>query len=177
MSLPSNLTGNIYLTGMMGSGKSTLGSLLADLLSWRFIDLDAYLENKLGVSISTVFDIEKEAGFRLRETAVLKEVSGLTQCVVATGGGTVLSLENQEIMSSSGKTIYLHVSLEELYKRLDFDKKRPLLQVSDRRPVIKSLFHDRHPLYESSADLVFKSACLNPKREVLELKKAIECMH
>lgn len=112
----------------MGSGKTTVGQMLARALQWRFIDLDHYIEQSQGKSITALFDELGEAGFRLLEHEALKEVAALKRVVVSTGGGAPCFHKNMQLMRSKGLTIYLQLSPEVLYERLlPARKSRPLL--------------------------------------------------
>ena len=119
---------NIFLIGFMGSGKSTAGKHLAERLGHRFIDLDEYIEGKTNTTISSIFRSQGEPAFRNLESKALIDVCQMTDCVIATGGGTPCSSENMNLMNKAGTTVYLEVSVENLVNRLQ-DKKvhRPLI--------------------------------------------------
>ncbi len=144
---------SIILVGMMGAGKTTIGRQLAHALGRRFLDLDHEMEARCGVRIALIFDIEGEAGFRKRETALLDECSRLQGMVLATGGGAVLAPENREILKSRGVVVYLRAGVDELYRRVARDRNRPMLKASDPRQRIAELIAQREPLYESVADI------------------------
>lgn len=146
---------SIFLVGMMGVGKTTIGRQLALQLGWDFIDLDHVIEDRSGVPIATIFDIEGEDGFRRRESAMLDECTQLSQTVLATGGGAVLAEENRALLCQRGFVIYLRAEVEVLYRRLQRDTKRPLLQTEDPQQRIRDLLQLREPLYASVADVVF----------------------
>jgi len=101
----------LYLIGPMGSGKSTVGKHLAELLACPFVDSDSEIESRAGADIPWIFDVEGEAGFRRRETAVLKDLAGQPDAVIATGGGAILADENRALMSSTGTVIFLNISV------------------------------------------------------------------
>ncbi len=143
---------NIILIGPMGSGKSTIGQLLANRLNRDFFDSDHYIEQKTGVDIPTIFDIEGEEGFRARETKALEELSNLHKLVIATGGGSVINEVNQQILRS-GFIIFLDTSVNQQMARLKHDKKRPLLQTANPRERLEKLLSERKPLYIELADL------------------------
>jgi len=154
---------SIVLIGPMGSGKSTVGRCLALLLNKNFVDSDEELEERCGADIPWIFDIEGEEGFRKRETAVLEDLSKRKNSVIATGGGAVLAERNRRILRSAGFVVYLTADLEVLFKRVEKDKSRPLLQVSDPQKAYEEIFNQRDPLYRATADLVFVSnEILNP---------------
>ncbi len=145
---------NIYLVGLMGAGKTTIGKVLARRLSFAFIDSDLEIAQRTGVSLPTIFEIEGEEGFRKREAQVVAEIAALDKHVVATGGGVVLFRENREKLRGSGLVIYLNVPLHTLYERTRHDKNRPLLQVKDPLQKLKELHVQRDPLYREVADIV-----------------------
>jgi len=144
---------NIILIGPMGSGKSTIGQLLANRLDRPFYDSDLYIEERTGVDIPRIFDIEGEAGFRIRETKALEELTGLDRIVLATGGGAVTREENRQILRRAGYIIFLDTSVDQQMERLKHDKKRPLLQTDNPRERLEKLLLERKPLYLELADL------------------------
>ena len=145
---------NVYLVGLMGTGKTTIGKALARRLAYHFVDTDHEVEARTGVGLPTIFEIEGEDGFRRREAQVIAELADLDAQVVATGGGAVLRPENRQNLRASGLVIYLDVPLPTLHERTRHDKKRPLLQVSDPRQRLRELHAQRDPLYREVADLV-----------------------
>ena len=149
------LSGNIVLCGFMGCGKSSVGRRVAKLLNRQFCDLDNYIEQKAGMTVAEIFAREGEQGFRMRETQAAEEVASRKGMVIASGGGTVLSQRNVEAFHKHGAHIlFLDVTVAALQERLKNDKRRPLLQVPDRRRVIAELYEKRDPLYRAAADLV-----------------------
>ena len=145
---------NIYLVGMMGAGKTTIGKYLARRLKRRFLDADHEVEARTGVSIPVIFEIEGEDGFRRRESQVIQDLSRERDLVLATGGGVVLDPENRRCLARSGIVVYLCVAPEVLWERTRHDKGRPLLHVSDPRGRIEQLHAQRDPLYREIADIV-----------------------
>jgi shikimate kinase len=164
-------TNNIFLVGPMGSGKSTIGRKLAKKLKRSFYDSDAEIEQRTGANIPLIFDIEGEKGFRKRESKIFDELTGLSNIVLATGGGVVLSSENREILSNRGFVIYLKADLEQLVKRTAKDQKRPLLQSSDPEAQLQKIITEREPYYEEVADLIIKSDKRTVKSIVDEICK------
>lgn len=146
--------GSLYLVGMMGAGKSTVGRLLARRLKLRFLDCDHEIERRCGVTIPLIFEIEGEAGFRAREAQVLAELTALRGIVLATGGGAVLSAQNRRRLAENGTVIYLRARPEDLYNRVRHDRNRPLLATRDPLRRLRELYAERDPLYASIADLV-----------------------
>jgi shikimate kinase len=148
---------NIYLVGMPGAGKTTVGRQLAKRLQRSFIDADHEIEARTGVRIPLIFDIEGEQGFRDRESKVIAELANESDLVVATGGGVVLRAENRAALKHGGRVIYLHVAPRLLFERTRLDPNRPLLQVADPMGKIEELFAQRDPLYREVADVVINS--------------------
>lgn len=148
---------NIILVGPMGSGKSTIGKILANKLHREFRDSDHFIEQKTGVDIGRIFDIEGENGFRDRESNALIELLGHHSRVVATGGGSVLRKENQTLLISCGYIIFLDTTVNQQLQRLRRDKKRPLLQTDNPRRRLEALFEERRPIYLEIADLAVKT--------------------
>jgi len=146
--------GNVFLVGMMGAGKTTLGKALAQRMGHEFIDTDRILVERTGVPVATIFEIEGEDGFRRRESSVLAEIAQRDGCVVATGGGIVLAEENRRVMRESGTVVYLRARLESLWERTRHDTTRPLLSTPDPRGTLASLFEQREPLYREAAHVV-----------------------
>jgi shikimate kinase len=148
----------IFLVGMMGAGKTTIGRHLATALSREFIDLDQAIEARCGVRVATIFDIEGEAGFRRRETALLDECTRQPGLVLATGGGAVLSEDNRRMLRERGCVVYLRAGVDELHRRVARDRNRPLLRTSDPRQRIADLLAQREPLYEGVAHIILDTA-------------------
>ncbi len=144
----------IFLIGMMGSGKSTVGRRLATTLSREFIDADKELEARCGVPITTIFELEGEAGFRRREAALIEDLTQKPGLVLATGGGAVLLEENRRHLHARGLVVYLRATVQELWLRLRNDKVRPLLRAPDPRRRIAELVDLRDPLYRECAHMI-----------------------
>jgi len=149
--------GNLFLVGLMGAGKSTLGRQLARRLSLRFVDADHELEQRLGVTIPTIFEIEGEQGFRDREEAVIAELTALNGIVLATGGGAVLRQSSRVRLKDNGTVVYLHAEPEVLWERVRNARHRPMLQAPDPHARLVELFTERDPLYREVADHVLPS--------------------
>ena len=148
---------NIFLVGLMGSGKTTIGKLIAKKLRYKFIDTDLLMEEKTGVKVPLIFEYEGEEGFRKREAKILSEVLRLDNIILATGGGIVLSDNNRQQLKERGNVIYLNAEINELAKRLSNDKNRPLLQNTDIKEKLKELMGHRSFLYESIADSIIQT--------------------
>jgi shikimate kinase len=149
---------NIYLIGMPGAGKSTVGRALAKNLRLAFVDADHALTDRTGVPIATIFEMEGEAGFRQRESALIAELSKRTDILVATGGGAILQAANRELLRATGVIIYLRAKIDDLWARTQHDTKRPLLRAENPRAVLANLLEIREPLYIELADLVIETA-------------------
>jgi shikimate kinase len=154
----------VFIVGMMGAGKTTVGRLLAQSLDYDFLDVDAELERRTGVRITTMFEVEGEAGFREREEALIDELTLRPGIVLATGGGAVLCAANRQRLRSRGLVILLDVSAGEIARRTQHDTSRPLLNSPDRRARIDALLDVRAPLYRATAHLRFRSPARNPRR-------------
>ena len=148
------IPGNIFLVGLMGAGKTSVGRLLAKRCNKTFYDCDQEIERRTGVKIPVIFDIEGEAGFRAREATVLRELAVLHDIVLATGGGAVVREENRHVLKQNGAVVYLRASLDDLWQRTRHDRNRPLLQTADPRTKLEQLFAQRDPLYHDVATLV-----------------------
>lgn len=152
--MKENIAGNIFLIGLMGAGKTTLGKQLAEHLQRPFYDSDQIICNKTGVSVPTIFEVEGEAGFRQRECAVIDELSRLYSIVLATGGGAILNELNRRYLQTRGICVYLHVEPEILFTRTIQDRNRPLLQTDNPLQTLQSLYQQRDPIYRQTAHYI-----------------------
>lgn len=148
------MTGNIFLVGLMGAGKTTVGRLLSKRLGKTFYDTDHEIESRTGVNIPVIFELEGESGFRKRETAAIADLVHQRDIVLATGGGAVLAKENREHLSQNGLVVYLRANVDELWHRTRNDKSRPLLQTDDPQARLQQLYTERDPLYREIADII-----------------------
>jgi len=164
---------NIFLIGPMGSGKTTLGRRVAPQLGLEFIDLDEELERRCGVEVAVIFDIEGERGFRERESRLLAEIAEGRGQLVATGGGSVLEPPNRDILRTRGTVVWLNATVEQQIRRLERDKRRPLLAAPDRRRRLTAMAEQRNPVYASLADVVFESSNLPLPRMADALERTI----
>ncbi|TXI93604.1 MAG: 3-dehydroquinate synthase, partial [Burkholderiaceae bacterium] len=151
------MSSNIYLVGLMGSGKTTVGRALAKKLNKRFVDSDHEIEARTGVAISVIFDIEGEASFRQREADVIRDLCQQTDIVLATGGGAVLNPRSRQILHDSGTVVYLKASIGSILHRTRHDKKRPLLRTADPRKKLEELEQQRDPLYREVAHMIIET--------------------
>lgn len=152
------LRGNLFLVGLPGAGKTTLGRQLGRRLGKQFLDADIELEQRLGVSIPTIFEIEGEAGFRDREQAILADLTERSGIVLATGGGAVLRQVNRERLRANGHVVYIHAEPPTLFERTRKSRHRPLLNnTSDQLGRLFELYAVRDALYREAADTVIES--------------------
>ncbi len=163
----------IYLVGPMGAGKSTIGRLLANDLGLSFTDTDQEIEARCGAEIAWIFDVEGEEGFRKRETDVLHDLSQQSAQIIATGGGTVMHVENRKIISATGFVVFLDAAVDTLVRRMEKDKSRPLLQKPNRDEVIRDLYAEREPVYRELADVVVSTSRGNPRQVVNKIVDAL----
>ncbi|WP_373766204.1 shikimate kinase AroK [Glaesserella sp.] len=148
---------NIFLIGPMGAGKSTIGRQLAQMLNMDFLDSDAVIEERAGADIDWIFDIEGEAGFRKREERIINELTQAQGLVLSTGGGSILSKDNRNVLSARGIVVYLETTVDKQFERTQRDKKRPLLQTEDPYQTLQALAKVRNPLYEEIADITIQT--------------------
>ena len=144
---------NIILVGPMGVGKTTIGSHLARKLKYDFVDSDTEIEKRTGASISLIFDIEGEEGFRKREAQMISELTERRHIVLSTGGGSVLDETSRQNIRSRGFVVYLKASVDILYERLKKSRNRPLMETEDKLKIIEDLLAEREPLYLAVADI------------------------
>lgn len=163
---------NIYLIGMMGCGKSSVGPELAKLLGYRFIDADSVIAAAAGCSISEIFDSQGEAGFRLLETQVLHQISQWHSLVVATGGGVVTTSANWGALRQ-GLVVWLQVDAAQLLSRLQAQPgDRPMLQQPNPETELLKLLQARAAQY-SQADLSIAAGCANPAQVAAKIVAAL----
>jgi shikimate kinase len=170
---------NVFLVGLMGAGKTTVGRVLARRLNLPFVDSDHEIEARTGVSIPTIFEIEGEEGFRRREAQVIEDLTQREALVLATGGGVVLDPANRALLKSGGWVVYINVPPETLYERIRHDRNRPLIQVENPLARLRELYAQRDPLYRAVADLVIDGRRLNTQGVMQWLLKEIDkrCKH
>jgi shikimate kinase len=141
----------------MGAGKSTVGKLLAKKLGRRFLDADHVIEDRCGVKIPVIFEMEGEDGFRKREAQAIKDITAEHDIILATGGGAVLLPENRQLLSERGSVIYLHANPMELWHRTKGGEGRPLLKNGGAKKILENLYAIRDPLYREIADYVIET--------------------
>ena len=141
----------------MGAGKSAVGRHLAGMLGYTFVDSDQWLEERTGVDIPYIFEVEGEEGFRRREADAIDRLTRTDETVLATGGGVVKCQENRATLAERGFVIYLRASVEQQYARVRASQNRPMLAGKDVREVLQTLFAERAPHYEAIADLIVET--------------------
>lgn len=154
----------IYLAGFMGSGKSTVGPILANTLGYEFVDIDKLIEQKAEQPIVQLFETVGEKGFRSLEREVLREVAGLDGYVVSLGGGTIANEENFRLIQQSGIVVYLRLPLEEILQRVRHKQDRPMLKSREGKPLppdelaarIEQLLRRREQFYDR-ADIIIST--------------------
>lgn len=169
-----NTSGNIFLIGPMGAGKTTIGRELAKVLKMEFRDSDREIERRTGATIPLIFELEGETGFRRREAVVINEMTQGCGVVLATGGGAILDNGNRAKLAARGCVIYLQGSLEQLLKRTAKDQHRPLLQTENPRQRLQELMRVRDPLYREIADFIIETDGRSVRSVVNDLVRQIE---
>ena len=159
-------TDNIYLIGLMGAGKTTIGRQLAKALQLPFYDSDKAIEEQTGVDIPTIFEYEGEEGFRAREQNMIAELTQIDGIVLATGGGAILREANRKALTENGFVVYLQCSVDKILQRTKRDTQRPLLNTVNPRERIEKLFSEREPVYLSCADFKIETSSMQSKTVV-----------
>lgn len=158
----------------MGAGKSTIGKNLANRIGWAFVDTDQLVEKRCGTTISVIFEVEGEEGFRNREKKIIEEVMRKKKQVIATGGGAPTKLENRNFLSK-GFVVYLFLEPLSIWKRLRTDDSRPILRNSKNlKKTIQNLHRDRDPIYRQLADHVISGGSMQVKQVVTNLELLIK---
>jgi shikimate kinase len=165
---------NIFLVGLMGAGKTTVGKILAKHFDKSFYDTDHEIEKRTGVKIATIFELETEVGFRKRESAVIKDLSMQQNIVMATGGGAVIAEVNRQALKDNGVVIYLRADINELWQRLRHDKHRPLLKNVDIRQKITQLYAERDPLYTEVATFTIDTGKQAVSQVITKIEQALK---
>ena len=164
---------NIILCGFMGCGKSTVGRNLARKSGRKFLDMDAYIEEKAGMTVSEIFDKYGEDGFRDMEHKACLELAEMSDLVVASGGGAFTFERNVRAFKGRDTIVFLDVPLEVIKNRLKNDKTRPLLQRPDKDKAMKELYDKRYPIYKKTADIVVAGQN-TPLKTVFQVMNAVE---
>jgi shikimate kinase/3-dehydroquinate synthase len=169
---------NIFVVGLMGAGKTTIGRILARKLGMRFVDSDHEIEARTGASIPWIFEIEGEPSFRRREAEVIRELTAQQGIVLATGGGAILNPESRAYLKARGTVIYLRANVNSIMTRTGHDKNRPLLQTADPRKRIEQLIAQREPFYQDVANVIIETGRPNVQsmvQTILTHLASLEC--
>lgn len=159
----------VVMVGMMGAGKTAVGTMLARLLSVPFLDSDEEITRAANRPISEIFERDGEAFFRARETEVLTRLLKSEPAVLSTGGGAFLSESNRDLIHEAGVSVWLRADLELLWQRVRHKTTRPLLRTANPRETLRTLYEARVPLY-ALADLTVDSG---PELSVEETAKRV----
>ena len=165
---------NIFIVGPMGSGKSTVGKIIANELFLSFLDTDDEIEKGTGVTIDWIFDLEGEEGFRKRESSILGDLAKMNSIVLSTGGGIILSETNRELLSSRGTVFYLATPIEVQLERTSKDKDRPLLKDQDPEKVLADLQKSRQSFYEEVSDHIINTENKSGSEVANEIVKLVK---
>lgn len=165
---------NIYLIGPTGAGKTAVGKQLARETGLKFLDSDQEIEKRTGVEIGYIFEKEGEAGFRDRETEMIRELSAQEGVIIATGGGAVLARANRECLSASGVVVYLKTGVKDQLRRTGRSRNRPLLNQDDPRQVLEEMAATRGPLYEEIAEVTLDTSNQRVRSVARQLKQLLE---
>jgi len=157
----------------MGSGKSTIGLLLAKKMHLDFYDSDKVIAERTGVDIPRIFDVEGEKGFRDREIRIIEELVQLPNIVLATGGGAVTQKQSRDALQKNGIVVYLETSIQQQLQRVRGDKNRPLLQTENPESRLRELLEQRDPLYREIADFIVRTDKQHPKSMAATIIKTI----
>jgi shikimate kinase len=171
----SSLPENIVLVGFMGTGKSSVGRLLARKLGYRFVDTDHLVVQRTGMEITEIFAQHGEAHFRDLETAVLHHLASTRHQVISTGGGIVLREENRTLLAQLGPVVELRASEEVIFERISRNSRRPLLQTENPRATVANMLHERHSLYAAAASLSVDTSSRTHDEVAQEVLALIGC--
>jgi shikimate kinase len=165
---------NIILIGVMGSGKTSPGRILAKQLGYKLLDPDQIIEQKNGLTCAKIFAQRGEEFFRKQETMALKELHGLDGAVLATGGGIVLSADNRDFLKNLGAVVYLKTEPAEILKRVTDDATRPLLPQENKLAEIQKMLAVRQPLYLAAAQCIIATQTGQPEKAAAEISKILK---
>ena len=174
MAIMSTPHANIFLVGLMGSGKTTIGRALAKRLNMQFVDAEHGIESLTGASFTLIVEIEGEASFRQRDADVIRDLTQQQGLVLATGGGAILNEESRRRLREHGTVVYLRASVSSLLQRTSHDRNRPLLQTADPRARIEALMQERAPLYEEVAHITVETGRPNVQTVVQTILSQLE---
>lgn len=167
---------NIFLIGMPGAGKTEVGKVLSDSLNMAYTDIDNEIEAFCKMSIPLIFEKKGEAYFRELEKKILSEKACEINIVISTGGGSILDNDNQLILKSKGKVIYLRAECDSLFDRIQDTRTRPLLKSDDLdiKAKLMLLFSERSELYENLSDMIIDTDGLSVSEVAEKIKKQLK---
>lgn len=165
---------NIILVGFMGSGKTTVGKIIAGSLGMNFIDMDDKISNEAGKTVNEIFSEMGESFFREQETLLLKKLLLMDGLVIATGGGAVIREENRRLLKQIGSVFFLSADEKTVFERLENDTSRPLLQ-ENKKERISSLLKERNKIYNGVADHCVDVDGLNAEEVAKKVISFLEC--
>ena len=159
--MPGPARQNIVLVGFMGSGKSSIGRLVAARLGFQFVDTDRVIVDRAQMEIPELFAERGEEGFRDLETSAIESLAHLNRCVIATGGGAILRNENRTLLRGLGFVVALTASEEVIFERVSRNTRRPLLQTENPRETVARMLAARRPIYEEAAQFTVDTTHLS----------------
>jgi shikimate kinase len=163
---------NIVLCGFMGTGKSSVGKRLAEMVQYDFLDLDAAIETEAGITIPQIFSSQGESAFRILESRMVERIAGRTGCVIAAGGGTIVDPKNLNSLKSRGILITLTADISIILQRIGSGDDRPMLRKGDRIERIRTLLEQRAPVY-AQADIMLDTSTLTVEEVSKQLIKLL----
>ncbi|MCW4048138.1 MAG: shikimate kinase [Candidatus Bathyarchaeota archaeon] len=165
---------NIALYGFMAVGKTTVGTLLAERIGYRFVDMDDEIVERTGREITEIFATDGEKTFREIEKKIAKDLASMDNLVIACGGGAVIDPENVEALKQTSKLVHLTATIEEIMARTSDDESRPLLNVDDKQRKTATILEKRLPTYMKVADVSIDTVGLTPVQVVDMIIKELE---
>ena len=178
--METNKKANLYLVGYMGTGKTTVGKLLAERLNRPFTDVDVFIENRHHQTITAIFEEKGEAAFREIERHALQEISEFENTVVSTGGGLPCFFDNMELMNRTGITVYLRACVDELVGRLSLGKqKRPLIKgksAEELRDFVETNLKKREFFYNQAAIIFDVPHCYTKSEMNQRVEELLNCI-
>ena len=170
-------TKNIFLVGPMGTGKTSVGKQLSQLTHRPFYDSDLEIEKRTGVTVTWIFQVEKEAGYRKREHEIIAELTSRQGIILSTGGGSVVTEENCQLLTERGIVVHLEVSLDIQFARTNQRQgTRPMLITDNPKETLQKLNQTREPLYQKIADLTYCTDDLHPRQIAKQILRDVKLL-